>query len=87
VHKEGIARGIQEGFFGYSSGSTPILGNDAKYQVPLSRVRFNTVVGEDEIDMDSGFLMMPQAVARSVAVTGEARARQTYQVCRVLIRR
>ena len=25
-------------------------------------MRFNTVVGEDEIDMDSGFLMMPQAV-------------------------
>jgi hypothetical protein len=60
--KKGIARGIQEGFFGYSSGSTPMLGNDAKYQVPLSRLRFNTVVGEDEIDMDSGFLMMPQDV-------------------------
>jgi hypothetical protein len=30
--------------------------------VPLARVRFNAVVGEDEIDTDSGFLMMPQAV-------------------------
>jgi len=28
----------------------------------LTRVRFHTLVGEDEIDMDSGFLMMPQAV-------------------------
>src|SRR5712692_491806 len=62
VVKKGIARGIQEGFFGYYSGSTPVLGNDGKYQVPVSRVRFNTMVGEDEIDMDSGFLMMPQAV-------------------------
>ena len=71
--KKGIARGIQEGFFGYCSGSAPALGNDGKYQVPLTRVRFNTLVGEDEIDMDSGFLMMPQAVpvpALSPAIAG-----------------
>jgi len=30
--------------------------------VPLSRVRFNAPVGEDEIDLDSGFLIMPQAL-------------------------
>ena len=30
--------------------------------MPLARVRFNTPVGEDEIDLESGFLMMPQAV-------------------------
>jgi Protein of unknown function (DUF499) len=60
--KKGIARGIQDGLFGYYSGATPVFGNDGKYQVPLARVRFNTLVGEDEIDMDSGFLMMPQAV-------------------------
>jgi hypothetical protein len=48
--------------FGYCSGSTPALGIDGKFQVPLARVRFNTGVSEDEIDMDSGFLMMPQAV-------------------------
>ena len=60
--KKGIARGIQDGLFGYYSGATPVFGNDGKYQVPLTRVRFNAVVGEDEIDMDSGFLMMPQAV-------------------------
>jgi len=73
--KKGIARGIQEGFFGYCSGSAPALGSDGKYQVPLTRVRFNTTVGEDEIDMDSGFLMMPQAVpvpALSPATAGES---------------
>jgi len=41
---------------------SPALGSDGKYQVILARVRFNTVVADDEIDMDSGFLMMPQAV-------------------------
>ena len=71
--KKAIARGIQDGLFGYCSGSAPTLGSDGKYQVPLTRVRFNTLVGEDEIDMDSGFLMMPQAVpvpALSPAIGG-----------------
>jgi hypothetical protein len=60
--KKAIALGIKDGLFGYYSGSVPTLGSDGRYQVPLTRVRFNTLVGEDEIDMDSGFLMMPQAV-------------------------
>jgi hypothetical protein len=70
--KKAISRGIQEGFFGYYSGSIPVLGNDGKYQVPLARVRFNTMVGEDEIDMDSGFLMMPQAVPVAAASPASA---------------
>ena len=71
--KKAIALGIKDGLFGYYSGSVPTLGSDGKYQVPLTRVRFNTLVGEDEIDMDSAFLMMPQAVpvpALSAATAG-----------------
>jgi Protein of unknown function (DUF499) len=60
--KKGIARGIQDGLFGYYSGATPVFGNDGKYQVPLARVRFNAVVSEDEIDLDTGFLMVPAAL-------------------------
>ena len=62
VVKKAIARGIQDGFFGYYSGAASVLGSDGKYQVPLARVRYNTTVGEDEIDLESGFLMMPGAV-------------------------
>jgi hypothetical protein len=62
VVKRAIAKGIADGFFGYYSGATPALGSDAKYQVPLPRVRFTMTVSEDEIDLDSGFLMMPGAV-------------------------
>jgi len=62
VVKKAIARGIQGGFFGYYSGSIPALGSDGKYQVPVARVRFSTAVTEDEIDLESGFLMMPQAL-------------------------
>jgi hypothetical protein len=60
--KKATARGIQDGLFGYCSGSAPALESEGKYQVSLARVRFNATVGEDEIDTDSGFLMMPQAV-------------------------
>jgi hypothetical protein len=62
VVKKAIANGIQGRFFGYYSGSTPTLGGDGKYQVPLARIRFDATVSEDEIDLESGFLMMPQAI-------------------------
>jgi hypothetical protein len=73
VVQKAIAAGIKGRFFGYCSGAAPTLGSDGKYQVPLSRVRFNAPVGEDEIDLDSGFLIMPQALpvaAPSAAATG-----------------
>ncbi len=77
VVKKAIAKGVQEGFFGYYSGSTPVLGGDGKYQVPLTRMRFNSTVSEDEIDLDSGFLVMPLSVpvaAPSLATTGPGSA-------------
>jgi hypothetical protein len=70
VVKKAIAKGIHDGFFGYYSGSTPVLGSDGKYQVPVGRVRSNADVGEDEIDLESGFLMMPQAVPVATPVPG-----------------
>ena len=70
VVKKAIAKGIQDGFFGYYSGSAPALGNDGKYQVPLARVRLNAGVSEEEIDLESGFLMMPQAVPVAAPVGG-----------------
>jgi hypothetical protein len=66
-----IARGIKERFFGYYSGATPTLGSDGKYQVPLARVRFDTTVSEDEIDVDTGFLVMPQAISAPAALPTE----------------
>jgi uncharacterized protein DUF499 len=62
VVKKAIAKGIGDGFFGYYSGSTPAVGSDGKYQVPVARVRFNVAVSEDEIDLESGFLMTPAGV-------------------------
>jgi hypothetical protein len=60
--RKAIASGIQGSVFGYYSGHAPTLGSDGKYQIPHHKVRFGTVVSEDEIDLSSGFLIMPDAV-------------------------
>jgi hypothetical protein len=46
----------------YTNAPSPVLGPDGKYQVPLSKVRFENLVPDDEIDFDSGFIMLPQAI-------------------------
>lgn len=70
VVSKAIVRGVQEGVFGYIAGGLPSLGADGKYQVSLSKVRFNIGVAEDEIDLETGFLMMPQAIPVSVPQSG-----------------
>jgi hypothetical protein len=62
VIKKAIARGVKERAFGYTLGSAPTVGGDGKFQVALSRVHFDAPVGDDEVDLDSGFLMLPQAI-------------------------
>jgi len=69
VIRRAIAKGIQGEVFGYVSGA-PELGADGKYQVPLAKVRFKMPVAEDEIDLESGFLMMPQAIPLPVPIPG-----------------
>jgi len=66
VVSKAIVKGVQEGAFGYAAGGAPSLGPEGKYQVSLSKVRFNIGVAEDEIDLETGFLMMPQAIPLSV---------------------
>ncbi|MCJ7543598.1 MAG: ATP-binding protein [Phycisphaerae bacterium] len=64
-----IACGVQERVFGYVGG-TPEIGLDGKYQVAPGRERFGAAVAEDEIDLESGFLMMPAAIPQPAAVPG-----------------
>jgi len=63
--RKSIASGIQTSVFGYYSGHPPTLGSNGKYQIPPNKVRFGTVVSEDEIDLSSGFLIMPDAVPQA----------------------
>jgi hypothetical protein len=61
VLRKAIARGVSEGMFGYTTGSMT-LGPDGKYQVNPMKVSLGISMSEDEVDLDSGFLMVPAAV-------------------------
>ena len=77
VLRRGIARGVSEGFFAYTSGAAPALGPDGTFEVNRDKVVLGRPLAEDEVDFDSGFLMMPSAVpvpadpAVSTATGGE----------------
>ena len=66
VLRKGIVRGIVESVFAYSSGGSPVLGPDGKYQVNRDKVILGRSIADDEIDFDSGFLMVPAAVPEAL---------------------
>lgn len=62
IVQSAIARGVQEGVFGYFNGTAPALDANGKYQVARNKVRFEVPVAVDEVDLESGFIMLPQAI-------------------------
>jgi hypothetical protein len=60
--RKGIARGVLEGVFAYVSGERPVLGSDGKFLVNRDKVVIGRAISEDEIDFDTGFLMVPAAI-------------------------
>ena len=62
IIQKAIARGVREGVFGYYAGAPPTLGEDGKYQISESKVAYEKMVADDEIDLDMGFIMMPEAI-------------------------
>ena len=70
--RKGIAKGVAEGHFGYVTGPKPGLSAAGKFEVAPSKVRFKTPIVENEIDLESGFLMMPQAIPQPEPVGGIA---------------
>ncbi|MBN2133793.1 MAG: ATP-binding protein [Sedimentisphaerales bacterium] len=74
VLRRAIAEGVGDSTFAYTTG-TPTLGADGKYQVALAKVALGRTMSEDEVDLDSGFLMVPAAVpspAEPATATGGA---------------
>ena len=61
VLRKAIMRGVETGLFGYATGR-PTLGEDGRYRIDRSHVAFGRSMDEDEIDLDSGFLMHPAAL-------------------------
>jgi len=72
VIQKAVAEGVRKGVFGYLSGSVPALDGAEKYQVTRSKVRFSVSVADDEIDLDSGFLMLPQSIPDEAATQATA---------------
>ena len=61
VVRAAIARGVETGLFAYTTGRPP-LGGDGRYRLDRSRIAFQRTVSDDEIDLDSGFLIAPAAL-------------------------
>jgi hypothetical protein len=65
IIRKAIAKGIQESAFGYFSGQLPVIAPDGKFAVSEDRVRFGVPVAEDEVDLESGFLIWPSALPQA----------------------
>ena len=61
VVRKAIARGVETGLFAYTTGR-PELGDEGRYRLDWSRIAFRRSVADDEIDPDSGFLIVPSAL-------------------------
>lgn len=69
--RKAIARGVAEGTFAYTSGTVPSLGPDNRFQVSRDKVVLSRPIAGDEVDFDSGFLMVPSAVPEAQAAALE----------------
>ena len=61
-----VARGVETGLFGFVTGRPP-LGDGGRYRIDRSRVAFERSLTDDEIDLDSGFLIVPAALPEKPA--------------------
>ena len=66
VVRTAIARGVETGLFACTTGRPP-LGEDGRYRLDRGRIAFERTVAEDEIDLDSGFLIAPAALPAPAA--------------------
>ena len=66
VVRSAIARGVETGLFGYATGR-PVLDDAGRYRLDRSRVAFERPLAPDEIDLDSGFLILPRALPEAEA--------------------
>ena len=69
VVRKAIARGVETGLFGFVTGRPP-LGDDGRYRIDRGRVAFERSVADDEIDLESGFLIVPAALPVQPVETG-----------------
>lgn len=64
--RRAIKEGIEKRVFGYTTG-TPTVGPDQMYQIDRAKVVIDKSLPEDEIDLQSGFLILPSALPEQPA--------------------
>jgi hypothetical protein len=70
--KKGVVRGVSEGIFAYTSGANPSLGPDSRFQISLDKVVFSRPLAEDEVDLESGFIMVPTAMPQPAVQSSQS---------------
>ena len=60
--QKAVARGVAESSIAYTSGTPPALGDDGKFQINRDKVAFGRELSIDEVDLETGFLMLASAV-------------------------
>lgn len=60
--RKAVVRGIHEGSFAFVTGGVPTLDAEGKFQVSWDKIKFKMTVAEDEVDLDSGFIILPSAL-------------------------
>ncbi len=68
VLRKTVCEGVEKRIFGYTTG-TPAVGSDQKYQIDRRKVVFDRSLAEDEVDLGSGFLMIPAAIPAAAPPT------------------
>ena len=68
--RKAIVQGVTQSIFGYTSGAVPTLGPDGKYQIARDKVRLGVTLSDDEVDFDSGFLVIPAAIPEAAQPVG-----------------
>ncbi|MGD0816452.1 MAG: DUF499 domain-containing protein [Verrucomicrobiota bacterium] len=62
VLKKTIAKGVSEGQFAWFSGPAPQLGADNRVQVSREKILFGRAIADDEVDFETGWLIVPVAL-------------------------
>jgi uncharacterized protein len=76
VLRKAIVKGISEGQFAWLSGATPQLGSDNRVQVSPEKIVFGRDIAEDEVDFETGWLIVPGALPQLVPGTLQPRQMQ-----------
>jgi hypothetical protein len=66
VIRKAISQGVEKRVFGYTTG-TPKLSDDGHYQIDRAKIAYDQPLAEDEVDLQSGFLILPAALPVVVA--------------------